>query len=180
MKNIVKYIWILIILVIVLIILHFLKSNKNIFEDIMIFGLWDYKGAINEYEITLQNTVEIDLFTTFNKNKYKKIAPGSRGNFIIKFKRPENSKYEIKITEKTLKPQNLIFFIENNQYKSLKEMEEIINHKFLNMEEITIYWEWKYYIDDAHDVQDTKDGEIHQTYQFEIGAIVEERTENEI
>ena len=180
MKNIVKYIWILIILVIIFIILNFYKSNKNILNDIMILGLWDYSETENQYEINLQDAVEIDLFTTINHSVYKKIAPGSSGNFIIKFKRPENVNYEIKIIEKTSKPQNLIFFIENKKYTSLKEMEEVINEEFLNTEKISIHWEWKYYIDDAHDVQDTNDGQNAQRYLFEINAIVEERTENEI
>ena len=115
MKNIIKIILILIILVTIFIILIFYKSNKSILDDIMIFGLWDDIGVKNEYEINLENTVEIDVFTTFNKKMYKKIAPGSKGSFIIKFKRPQNSKYKINITEKTSKPQNLAFTVENKK-----------------------------------------------------------------
>ena len=84
MKNITKYILILIVLVIIFTILNFYKSNKKIFEDIMIFSLWDDSGVKNEYEISTQNTVKIDVFSTIN-NIYKKIAPGSRGTFVIKF-----------------------------------------------------------------------------------------------
>ena len=97
MKKVIKYILILMILSIIFIILNFYNSNKNIFEDIMIFGLWNDRGTKKEYEITSQNSVEIDVFTTTNSNKYKKIAPGSSGSFTIKFKRPENSNYKIKI-----------------------------------------------------------------------------------
>ena len=53
-------------------------------------------------------------------------------------------------------------------------MEDIINEKFLNTEKITINWEWKYYIDNIHDIQDTKDGENAKTYIFEIETFVEE------
>lgn len=177
MKNIIKYILILIILSIIFIILNFYNSNKNILEDILVFGLWDNRGKKNEYEINSQNSVEIDVFTTINSNKYKKIAPGSYGSFSIKFKRPENSSYKVKIDEKTSKPQNLIFLLENKKYSSLEEMEDVINQKFINSEKIVVNWEWKYYIDDIKDIQDTKDGERAEKYIFEIKAIAEqERT----
>ena len=83
-------------------------------------------------------------------------------------------------TEKTSKPQNLVFSIENRKYLSLKEMEDVINKKFINTDRITINWEWKYYIDEIHDIQDTKDGERVQKYLFEIEAIVEEEERTEI
>ena len=179
MKNIIKYILILIVFAIIFIILNFYKSNKNIFEDIMILGLWDNRVAKNEYEITSQDTVEIDIFSTINHKRYKKIAPGSKGSFVIKFKRPLDSIYEIKINEKTSKPQNLVFILENKKYESLKEMENIINEKFSDNQKITINWEWEYYINQTQDEQDTKDGENAKNYIFEIKAIVEdcERTE---
>ena len=90
MKKTIKYILILIIFIIIFIILKFCKSNKDIFNDIIIFGFWNDIGVKNEYEITSQDIVEIDVFTTTNNNLYKKIAPGSKGSFIIKFKRPQN------------------------------------------------------------------------------------------
>ena len=55
MKNAIRYILILIVLVIIFIILNFYKSKKNIFEDIMIFGLWGGNGIKNEYESILLN-----------------------------------------------------------------------------------------------------------------------------
>ena len=180
MKKILKYIFILIILAIIFIILNFCKSNKNIFDDITILGLWDDIGAKNEYEITSQNTVEIDVFTTINNKMYKKIAPGSRGSFTIKFKRLPNSNYKINIIEKTSKPQNLVFILGNKKYILLEEMEDVINEKFMNTEKITINWEWKYYIDEKNDVQDTKDGKNAQRYLFEINAIVEEQERTQI
>lgn len=175
MKNITKYILILIVLVIIFTILNFYKSNKKIFEDIMIFGLWDDIGVKNEYEISTQNTVKIDVFSTIN-NIYKKIAPGSRGTFVIKFQRPNNSLYKIKINEKTEKPQNLFFIFENKKYLSLEEMEQEINEMFMNTEKITINWEWKYFVDEKQDIQDANDGENAGKYIFEIETIIEERT----
>lgn len=175
MRNIVKYILIFIILVIIFIILNFYKTNKIIFEDIMIFGLWNDIDAKNEYEISSQKTVEIDIFTTINNKMYKKIAPGSKGSFAIKFKRPVDTNYSIEIKDKTSKPQNLVFILENREYNSMTEMEDIINEKFMNVDEIIINWEWKYHINKIQDIQDTKDGENAQKYLFEIKAIIEER-----
>lgn len=180
MKKSIKYILILIILVIIFIILNFYKSKKNIFEDIMILGLWSSNDIKNEYEIDSQNAVNIDIFSTINNKYNKKIAPGSKGSFVVKFKRPINSNYKISITEKTPKPKNLVFSIESQKYLSLEEMENVINEKFINTEKITINWEWKYYIDESHDIQDTKNGEEAQKYLFEIEAIVEEQEREEI
>ena len=174
MRNIIKYILILTILVIIFIILNFYKSNKFIFEDIMIFGLWSDNGVKNQYEINSQSEIQIDVFQTINNKFNKKIAPGSKGNFRIKFKRSIDTKYSIKINEKTVKPRNLIFTLENKQYNSIEDMEEIINEKFMNADEITINWEWKYYINEIEDISDTRDGEIAQKYIFEIIAVVEE------
>lgn len=179
MKKIIKYILILIILAI-FIILNFYKSNKKIFEDIMIFGLWEDNGAKNEYEITLDKTVKIDVFTTINNKMYKKIAPGSKGSFIIKFQKPIDSSYKIKINEKTSKPKNLLFIFEGKKYSSMKQMEDIINEKFIDTDKITINWEWKYYTDEINDIQDTRDGKNAQKYFFEIESIVEEQERNEI
>lgn len=178
MRNIIKYILILIILVIIFVILKFCKSNKNIFDDIIIFGLWDEIGAKNEYEIVPQDTTEIDVFSTINNTLYKKIAPGSSGSFTIKFKKPAKSHYKIVINEKTAKPENLVFILDNQRYKSLKEIENIINEKFFDTSKIKINWEWEYYINGIQDIQDTSDGEKAQKYIFEINAIIEEeRTE---
>jgi len=179
MKNILKYILILIIFIIIFIILYFYKSKKNIFEDITILGLWNDLGAKNEYEIIPQNTVEIDVFKTINKKRYKKIAPGSSGSFTINFKRPLNLNYKINIIENASKPKNLVFSIENKKYTTLEEMENVINKKFIDTDKITINWEWKYYTDENNDIQDTKDGQNAQIYIFKINAIVEdwERTE---
>ena len=172
MKKIINYIFILVILSLIFIILNFYESKKSIFDDITILGLWDNLGAENEYEITSQDTVEIDVFETIN-DVYKKIAPGSKGSFAIKFRRPINLNYKIKINEKTSKPQNLFFILGNKKYSSIKEMENIINEKFISTEKIIINWEWKYYIDEINDIEDTEDGEKAQKYIFEIESFIE-------
>lgn len=171
-RKYIKYIFILVTIVIIFIILNFYLSKKNIFEDIVIFNLWKDIGSQKEYELTPQNNIEIDVFTTINSIN-KKLAPGSKGSFVIRFKRPINSIYKIKINDKTIKPQNLVFWLENKKYLSLKEMQDAINKEFINREKITINWEWEYYIDDVHDIEDTKDAQNIQKYIFEIVTIIE-------
>ncbi len=168
-----RYIIILIILfLIIFIILKINKLDKNIFNDIMIFGLWNDESSENEYEIDLNNLVEIDVFENIhNKNNiYKKIAPGTYGSFTIKFKKPLDSDFEININEKSEKPQNLIFTLDNKNYKTMKEMEDIISSKFETQKEITINWYWKYEINEMEDIQDTIDGMNLNKYVFEIKA----------
>ena len=172
MKHKKIFILILIVLILIFIILNFYKSNKNIFDDIIIFSLWENNKVKKEYEISLQDKVEIDIFATIN-SIYKKIAPGSKGSFFIKFKKPKNSKFKIKITEKSSKPQNLVFMLDNKKYYSIKQMEDEINQKFIENEIITVNWEWIYYIDEIHDIQDTEDGKNAYKYIFAIEALVE-------
>jgi len=69
---------------------------------------------------------------------------------------------------------------EDKKYNSLEEMEVVINQKFIDTEKITVNWEWKYHIDEKHDIQDTRDGQEAQSYLFEINAIVEEQERTEI
>ena len=171
MKKIIKLVFIL---GIIFIILSFVKSRKNFIDDITILSFWKDIEAKSEYEISAQDRVEINIFTTLKSKKYKKIAPGSKGSFIIKFNRQPKANFEIKIKEKTSKPQNLVFYIEKQKFSSLEEMEETLNQNFINKEKITIDWEWEYYINEINDIQDTKDGENIEKYIFEIEAIVEE------
>lgn len=178
MKNKKIYILILIVLILIFIILNFYKS-KSIFEDIIIFSLWEDNKLEKEYEISLQNNVEIDISSTIN-NIYKKIAPGSKGSFVIKFKRSKDCEFKINVTEKSSKPQNLVFILDNKKYYSIKQMENEINRKFIESEKITIEWEWIYYIDEIHDIKDTEDGKNANKYIFVIEALVEERGNNEI
>ena len=175
MKNVLKNILIAIIIVIILVILNFYKSKKHVFEDITILGLFNDIESQNEYELDCENKVEIDIFTTYNSLRYRKIAPGSKGSFIIIFKKPFNSNYIININEKTPNPHNLFFSIDNKKYRTLEEIEVILNQKFKITDKITINWEWEYYIDEKNDIQDTEDGKIATKYIFEINAIVEEK-----
>lgn len=179
-KKIIKYILILSVLIIVFIILNFYKFDNKFFQEIITLGLWTDNSSQNEYEISSQTVTEIDVFTTIYNKNLKKIAPGSKGNFSINFKRPKEESYNLKIKEKTSKLQNLYFILDNIKYSSIKNMEDIIEEKFMNSEKITINWEWEYYVSVIHDIQDTIDGKIGENYIFEIEVIIEEKEMEEI
>ena len=74
MKNAIRYILILIILVIIFTILNFYKSKKDIFDDIMIFGLWSRNSIKNEYEINSQIYKKLNEEVSGIENRiYKKV-----------------------------------------------------------------------------------------------------------
>lgn len=166
MKKIIIYICILNVLIMLFFKIYY-NSNNKIYEDITILGILNDFKQENEYKITCNKTLEVDVFTTIN-NIYKKIAPGSRGSFSICFKNPLKSEYEINIVEKTKKPKNLVFMIENKIYKTIEEVEKKINECFVNEDKVIIDWEWQYYINENFDSMDTEDGEIAQKYAFEV------------
>lgn len=173
-KNIVLIIMILILL---FILFKFYKSHINIYDDIMIFSLWENDGMAKEYIINpiKEQTVQIDIFQTiYNSNKiHKKIAPGSYGSFVIKLMRPINSNCKIEVIDTMSKPQNLVFELDGQEFETLKDMEQKLNEKFAVQNIITINWEWKYENNEEGDKEDTRDGENIKKYVFEIKAIVE-------
>lgn len=187
---------IIIILILIFIILNFYKSNKNIINDIMIFDLWEDIGIKtnkennqNTYVINpvKQDNIQIDVYKTIQNsyevkevtdnlqgNKiYKKIAPGSYGNFLIKLERPFNSKCNIIVNDLNSKPENLVFILDNKQYNSIKEMQNKLNEIFQVENAVLIQWEWKYENTQENNLQDTYDGENVENYKFEVKAIIE-------
>ena len=168
----IKNILILMILILIFIILTINKSPHNIFDDFLIFGFLENKE--NKYELSANEKIEIDIFNNIYKGN-KKIAPGSKGSFIIKLKKAENYNLKIKVNENTRKPQNLEFIIDGKKYSWLKNAEDIINYKLSEEDEITIDWEWQYEISQFHNIEDTKDGQSIQKYIFEVETIIEER-----
>lgn len=170
-KGKIKYILILMILILIIIIFTN-ETVKKSFDDVVIFGLWEDLSNKNEFEITSENDLQIDVFKTIYKGN-KKIAPGSYGNFIIK--KTGNSNFKIKVNENNKKPQNLVFILDGNVYNNIKDLEPIINNKFLITDKIKIDWKWEYEINSICDEQDTIDGTAAQKYIFEVEAVYEER-----
>lgn len=184
---------VIIILILIFIIFKFYKSNKNVFNDILIFGLWnnitENDEVINtdknnndkkyQYEYVInpqkQSNLQIDMLKTI-KNEFgtnQKIAPGSVGEFIIKIDKENNIKSRIIIKDATKKPENLVFILNGEEFYSIKQLEEKINEIIKETNRIIINWEWKYETNKEQDMQDTKDGKNAQNYIFEVEAILE-------
>lgn len=184
---------VIIILILIFIIFKFYKSNKNVFNDILIFGLWnnitENDEVINtdknnndkkyQYEYVInpqkQSNLQIDMLKTI-KNEFgtnQKIAPGSVGKFIIKIDKENNIKSRIIIKDATKKPENLVFILNGEEFYSIKQLEEKINEIIKETNRIIINWEWKYETNKEQDMQDTKDGKNAQNYIFEVEAILE-------
>lgn len=175
-----KKITILVILLIILVLILncFSKTKKINFEDIIIFGLWQDIGKDNEFVLDTKSnkSVLVNIYKTIKGGRklYQKIAPGTKGEFIIRLKRDEGLKCKIIINNVTQKPQNLEFSLNNITYYSLEEMQKEINNILSEKDEVTINWEWKYDIDEQNDIEDTKDGEIAKEYVFRMDTIVED------
>ena len=182
-----KIIYIIIILILIFIILSFFKSKNEIFNDIVIFNLWSNIGDKNEYVINpkKEKSLKIEVYKTIQKgeetyekidnkvNVYKKIAPGSYGKFTIKIKKSQELNYRILLKDMTLKPENLIFILDGQEYNSIKDMQEKLNNIFKSQDKAIINWKWEYNGNTQNDTKDTKDGENAQSYSFEVKAIVE-------
>ena len=166
-----------IILILIFFILFFYKSDNNIFDDITIFSLWENMKKENEYVINpeKEENISIDVYKSIQNGTklYKKIAPGSYGQFVIKLTRPKDTKCKIILKDITYKPQNLEFILKNKRYNKLEQMENILNDIFNTEDEVTISWNWKYQNTDENNIKDTKDGKIATKYIFEVKAIIE-------
>ena len=89
-----KKIWIIIILIIGFIIIFFIKNKvnlaNNIFDDLLIFGMWNEN---NTYflDTNKNSNVQVNLYSTIKggNNMRKKIAPGTKGEFVIILKKDE-------------------------------------------------------------------------------------------
>lgn len=169
-----KRIYILIIiLILIFIIFNIFRSKKNIFDDIMIFNLWNATGDKNEYVINPQKEEKIELNVFNTTDMYEKIAPGSSGQFKIKLIKPQNSDFKIVLKETSTKPQNLIFIVDGKKYYNIKDIEEKLNKIFRYTNNIIINWVWEYEVSEKKNIEDTEDGKEAQKYAFEITATIE-------
>ena len=167
-----KKIWIIIILIIGFIIIFLIKSKKkfanNIFNDLLIFGMWNEN---NTYflDINKSSKVQVNLYSTIKggNDMRKKIAPGTKGEFVIILKKDEELNCKVIFTSITKKPKNLEFKLNDKKYNTLNEMLKENNR-------VIIDWEWKYDVNDKKDIEDTEDGENLKEYIFNMDTIVEE------
>ena len=85
----------------------------------------------------------------------------------------EKTNYQIKFQSKNEKPQNLKFYIEgkDREYEKLEDIEKDLKGVIEGNKGIVINWEWKYDENKTNDLQDTKDGENIDRYNFLIYTI---------
>ena len=172
----------LIVLILIFIIILFFTykiakiRNSNFQEDFIFFKLLGGESIENTENIKQQNNKKLvkvlknqktyqklNLFQTIDLKTFvnEKIAPGSSGYFYIYLISNSDLSYEIEIISKTEKPKNFEFQIEENKGNLEKN----------KMKKIRIDWKWLYEINEEEDIQDTKDGENINKYNFEICTI---------
>lgn len=186
-KKIICTIILIIILIIFGLLLKKVDANSQQ-DDILFFKLFGSSSTStsnvnNEIVFDMSNknkdTKNINLLETVNTQflVQEKIAPGSKGNFSIKIvdneKYEEAKNYNITFKSKNAKPQNLYFYLNDNEdekYATLEEMQNVIEQKLNNkkQKEIIINWKWEYNNSNEGNKQDTADGMKIKEYNFDI------------
>ena len=188
----------LFVMIIFIIVIFFIRNKtdfKNQFQDQFIFfRLFSSKEGDNKntliskeqkdskekayiFEVSYHNIdfKEIFLLDTIHKDSliYKKIAPGTEGEFEILLKTNKKINYQIKFDRQNQKPKNLSFQIEgkDRKYEKLEDMEEELNGELIGNKTIKILWKWEYEKDTKQNLQDTEDGETIKQFNFIIYAI---------
>ncbi len=186
-KKIICTIILIIMLIIFGLLLKKVDANSQQ-DDILFFKLFGSSSTStsnvnNEIVFDMSNknkdTKNINLLETVNTQflVQEKIAPGSKGNFSIKIvdneKYEEAKNYNITFKSKNAKPQNLYFYLNDNEdekYATLEEMQNVIEQKLNNkkQKEIIINWKWEYNNSNEGNKQDTADGMKIKEYNFDI------------
>lgn len=138
---------------------------------------WAFTVGKNSEEIkniTLSNTVEKD--TLING----KIAPGTSGEFFINIDGTGSEvgiDYEVKFSNETNKPTNIIFSYGGKEYKSLSEITDIKGKIGVDTEvktrKIQILWRWEYQTGSDNEITkndeiDTQEGIANLDYSFDV------------
>ena len=110
---------------------------------------WNFK--VNDGKEEIQT---IELKSKYNNDiiSENKIAPGTEGSFDIRIDASQSDvgiDYDVKFVDETLKPTNLKFIYEGQQYDNISALSDILSGKFdANIEEkqkvFTINWIWPY------------------------------------
>ena len=105
---------------------------------------------------------KVNLLQTINLNTLvnEKVAPGTSGSFYVDLISDSNLQYELEIVNKNEKPKNFEFEIEEKEGRIEKN----------KIKKVRINWKWLYEINEEEDIQDTKDGETLEKFNFEIQA----------
>ncbi len=148
-------------------------KNDYYQDDLTFFKIFNSSYSEKNSETTQEYSINLNKSETKYKNIKllhiidektlinRKIAPGTNGRFNIVIKANKDLQYEIKIRDKSSKPQNFIFNIQQQTGK-ISEGER---------KKVQINWEWQYENNIPNNIQDTIDGEILKRYEFEICTI---------
>ena len=103
---------------------------------------------------------------------YKKIAPGTKGEFVIIIKKDSDLKCKMVFTNITKKPKNLKFYLNGNTYNKWEEMQNEINEVLKENDRITINWDWQYDTNEQENIKNVQDEENLKEYVFRMDTIV--------
>lgn len=175
-KRICILITILILIIFIIFLLNSFNKNQNLnFKNLLIFGMWQ-EDNVYVLDSNKNQEVQVNLYKTIKGGGklYKKIAPGTKGEFVIIIKKDPDLKCKMIFTNITKKPKNLEFYLNGNTYNTLEEMQNEINEVLKEKDRVTINWEWKYSTNEQEDIEDTQDGEKLKEYVFNMDTIVED------
>lgn len=87
----------------------------------------------------------------------------------------QKTNYKITFHSKNEKPENLKFQIEgkDKKYLRLEDLEQELKGEIYENKRIKINWKWEYEENETQNLQDTKDGQTINQYNFTIYAIGE-------
>lgn len=190
-KSIKKYRIISVVFIITVLVFLIYKTSAfyKLYDDILFFKFIEIEENTKQKEIKKENeTIEyifdvsckktneknIFLFDTLKKETLieNMLAPGIEGEFNIILMTNLDTKYQIKFSSKSIKPQNL-------KFKNLETEEMVNNIQDLDLEGtlkknttkiIPIKWSWSYENTKEGDLQDTIDGKKIKNYEFSINA----------
>ena len=174
LKDKIKILKLSIILLISITIIIILNSNIKLFQSDDYIFLKIFQKINNENKI--------DYNKKESEENYKKIAPGTSGNFNILLETNKDSKYKIYFQSVNEKPQNLYFKAikdgkEIAKTQTLEELSEKLDGNIAKKEKIkiNIQWYWNFENNKANsDIQDTEDSKKIKRYQFNLYALGEE------
>ena len=140
---------------------------------------WSFK--VNGQKEQVQ-TIQLESTCNNETLNNHKIAPGTSGSFNIVVDGTGSDVgiyYNIKFTNESIKPINLKFIYDNQEYSSIMELETILSGTIQasdvdKMKTFTIYWQWPYQTGNNeseianNDKIDTQNAQDIATYTFNV------------
>ena len=179
-------VFLVLVLTIFIIIICFFVLKKGVKYIDKIFASSQTKIAtwsVNLNSINVQKLNIIDnTFVSSDVVELNTIAPGTKGEFNINIDFDNTDvgiKYKIIFKNETKKPENLKFIYEEKEYKTLKELEallegEIYTYDNIKQKVFNIKWVWNYETGETeeqikeNDKIDTQDAKNISNYCFDV------------